>query len=239
MTQKLRAASPTGGWSAKVRWSGILSAFVLALIVSGPVARAGPADSTPVPLILESRLITGPDQCPKAVQVWLVSTPDTIQGFEIFVTWDRPDFAKFAVAKRTDSLPGDRKGKSGAKDSKLNPGSTPLRPQISRAEGLVAKWEFFEARGDSGLSVKVVGLAYFLGDTRPRPIAPGDSGVLFSLPLEMAGSKVAYIDGDSSIVRLDNMMTRFSDAKGNLIKEVVLRDAIAHVAPCRPTVKKK
>ncbi len=239
MTQKVRVASRTGGRIAQLGWSSILTAIVIALIVSGPVAWAGPGDSTQVPLVLESRLVSGPDQCPKAVQVWLVSTPDTIQGFEIFLTWDRPDFAKFALARPSDSEPGGRKGESGAKDSKLVPGSLAQRPKISRADGLIAKWEFFEARGDSGLSVKIVGLAYFLGDSRPRPLVPGDSGVLFSLPLEMAESKVAYIDGDSSIVRLDNMMTRLSDTKGNLIKQVVLRDAIAHVAPCRPTVKKK
>jgi hypothetical protein len=182
---------------------------------------------------LEARFLVGPDQCPKAVQVWLISTPDSIQGLEVFLTWDRPDFALFETKKATIPQIGAQKPKAGAKDSPKAADSSPLRPVLERGKGLLKQWEYVEARGETGIWAKVTAVAYLLGETRPPPICPGESGLLFSIPLTLPKSRTTFVEGDSAIVRLENLQTRGSDTRGNMLRHLVLRNAVIHVTPCR------
>lgn len=214
----------------------VFAVLSLLLVTSpqGQSAWAGSADSGRPGPALEMRLVLGSDQCPKAVQVWLTATSDTIQGFEIVVGWDRPDFAMFAMQSPADSAAVGKRAMAGKSDSLNLSTSKASRPKLNRVGGLTEKWEYLEARGESGLWAKVTGFAYMISNTRPRPIVPGDSGVLFSIPLVVSKSTPRAIDGDSAVVGLDPMLTRLSDTKGNLLKKLVLRQAIVHVAPCFP-----
>jgi len=188
--------------------------------------------------VLEARFVLGPDQCPQAVQVWLVSTPDTIQGLEVFLTWDRPDFALFVTKRAPILQAGAQKSKTGVKGSPKAADNLPLQPAIERGKGLLKQWEYVEARGETGIWAKVTAVAYLLGETRPPPICPGETGPLFSIPLTLPKPQMAFAEGDSAIVSLDDLQTRGSDTKGNTLEHLVLRNAVIYVAPCRHTSKR-
>jgi hypothetical protein len=217
--------------------TGVVATLLLLLVLSGGDSRGTSPDSVKKGPVIEARFVLGPDHCPKAVQIWLVSTPDTIQGLEVFLTWDRPDFALFETRKPKVTPLSDRKRAAGNKDSLASVGDLPLQPVIDRSGGLLKPWEFVEGRGENGLWAKVTALAYLMSQTKPRPISPGESGALFSIPLVPIKSQMPFADGDSAVVRMDGLLTRISDNKGKLLEHLILRDAVVRVAPCKKTSK--
>ena len=188
--------------------------------------------------ILEARFILGSDSCPTALGVWVVSTPDTIQGLEIVLQWDRPDFALFKRLKTLRAKTGTSQASPDGKRVTEVAGTMLPRPVLERDKGLMKQWEYVEARGEAGLWAKVTAVAYLMGKSRPRSICPGDTGLLFSFPLELPNPQVDFVEGDSATVRLDEQSTRGSDPKGNTLEHLVLRNAVIHVAPCRSTSKR-
>lgn len=194
-------------------------------------ARRGP--------VLEARFVLGPDQCPKALEVWLVATPDTIQGLEVFLTWDRPDFALFQTEtpKSPDSKTAKANTRTKTGSAAKSPEKLTPRPVIQRGNDLLKQWEYVEARGESGVWAKVTAVAYLMSETRPRPICPGESGVLFSIPVTLPKTLTSFVDGDSAVVRLDSLLTRGSDPQGNTLENLTLRHAVTRVTPCRQAAK--
>jgi hypothetical protein len=219
------------------RSTGIAVILLLLLLLGGRDSWGTSPDSVKPGPVIEARFVFGPDHCPIAVQIWLVSTPDTIQGLEVFLTWDRPDFALFETRKPKVTPASKQKPAMGTKDSLKSTGDLPLQPAIDRSGGLLKQWEFVEARGENGLWAKVTAIAYLMSQTRARPISPGESGALFSIPLVPIKSQMPFADGDSVVVRMDRLLTRISDNKGKLLEHLVLRDAVVCVAPCRKTSK--
>ena len=220
-----------------MRSTGIAVTLLLLLLWGGRDSWGTSPDSVKLGPAIEARFVLGPDHCPIAIQIWLVSTPDTIQGLEVFLTWDRPDFALFETRKPKVSPTSERKRATGSKDSLKSAGDLPLQPVIDRSGGLLKQWEFVEARGENGLWAKVTAMAYLMSQTKPRPISPGESGALFSIPLVPIKSQMPFADGDSVVVRMDGLLTRISDNKGKLLEHLVLRDAVVRVAPCKKTSK--
>jgi len=212
--------------------------MLLGLCLFAQPSWAAVEDSAGPGPILEARFILGPDHCPTALGVWVASTPDTIQGLEIVLQWDRPDFALFARSKTPRTKLGSDQARPDRKGTTEGAGHVLPQPALERNKGLLRQWEYVEARGETGLWAKVTAVAYLVGESRPRPVCPGDTGLLFSLPLELPKSQVNIVDGDSAIVRLDEQLTRGSDPRGNTLQRLLLRDAVIHLAPCRPAPKR-
>lgn len=221
---------------ARIRGWGVI--VLLGLCLFSQTSWAAVEDSAKPGPILEARFILGSDHCPTALGVWVVSTPDTIQGLEVVLQWDRPDFASFALSRTPRTKTGLDQAKPDRKGATEGERNVLPRPALERDKGLLKQWEYVEARGETGLWAKVTAVAYLVGKSRPRPVCPGDTGLLFSLPLELPKSQVNLVEGDSAIVRLEEHLTRGSDARGNTLEHLVLRDAVIRMAPCRATPKR-
>jgi hypothetical protein len=221
------------------RGRGVGVIILLGLCLFAQPSWAAVEDSVRPGPTLEARFILGPNHCPTALGVWVTSTPDTIQGLEIVLQWDRPDFAIFVRSKTPRAKRGTDQARPDSQGVTEGAGNALPRPALERNKGLLKRWEYVEARGETGLWAKVTAVAYLVGESRPRPICPGDTGLLFSLPLELPKSQADFIEGDSAIVRLDEQLTRGSDPKGNTLERLLLRDAVIHTAPCRPALKRR
>lgn len=222
--------------TARGRGVGVIMLLGLCLVAQ-PSWAAVEDSARPGPT-LEARFILGPDHCPTALGVWVTSVPDTIQGLEVVLQWDRPDFALFSRLKTPRTKRGIDQAKRDSRGAVEGASNAVSRPALERNKGLLKQWEYVEARGETGLWAKVTAAAYLIGESRPRPICPGDTGLLFSLPLELPKSQADFVEGDSAIVRLVEQLTRGSDPKGNTLEGLLLRDAVIHMAPCRVAPKR-
>jgi hypothetical protein len=185
-----------------------------------------------VSTILEARIVAGADSCPAAVEVWLVATQDTIQAMELFLTWDRPDFVRFTTEEiALPALDTLVVGKSHA-DSKALSDRVIVKPVINRQGGLVEDWEYAEARGENGLAVKVAAFAYLAAGSDVSPVLPSESGLLFSLPVNVLPKPPMELIGDSAMVQMNVELTRLSNTKGNLINNIVLRPGVMRPSAC-------
>jgi len=216
--------------------------ILLALGASaGPARAEEPEQTRPVSTVLEARIALNSDSCPTAVEVWLVACGDTIPAMELLLGWDRPDFARFATEKvalpALDTLLPD-KSRVGGDSASVSPRII-TRPVMRRQGGLIEKWEYAEARGGDGLSVKVTAFASLSGAVKSPPLLPADSGLLFVLPVEMFAVPVHKVDGDSALVQFAPMPTRLSNAKGILLNNIVLRSARMGTSHCWESSKTK
>ncbi len=168
--------------------------------------------------VLEARIVRDSAGCPSAVDIWLVSTTDTIQGFEAVLQWDRPDGLHFV-----QGLPGIEV-KHAAKDSLTNMlKPTDPRTQIptSKEGTILSAWEFVEARSADGHSAKVLGVAKLFGQDDPAPILPGSSGTLLRLPIR-ASKPETMKDTTLTTLSFDPAGTRLSTHRGVLFGGLTL-----------------
>lgn len=216
----------TFGWIASMAF---LFVWMAGAVSSSVAQAASPTDAT-----LEARIVTDPRGCPMAVDVWLKRTTDSIQGIEVYLAWDRPGVGLFETSKVRMASP-DSTGKDSLSAKSLTESgvSARIEPRMDRSRGLLRSWEYVAARGETGTWVKVTGIAYLVGGSKPRPICPGDTGLLFRLPVKVLTSQKNSLDGDSAIVLFDRQRTRYSDTRGKLFNSLDLHDGIISVLPCR------
>jgi hypothetical protein len=197
---------------------------------------AQPAPSLPSagPTALEIRTVADADSCPTAIEIWLTETQDTIVALEIYLNWDRPDFARFRKAQYAlpplDTLVDDTAAIIGGED--VDKKEEVLQPVVDRRGGLLENWEYVEARGESGLGVKVVALARVSEAPAALAIQPGDSGRLVALPLDVPFNQYRPIEHDSAAVRFGRMATRISTRRGALVDTLTLVPAYVPITPC-------
>jgi len=181
--------------------------------------------------ILETRIATDADSCPTAVEVWLVSTRDTIQALELVISWDRPDVAHFITesVKRPviDTLVSGKPSNAGGKKDSII-----VKPLLSRSDGLLKNWEYVEARGESGLSVKVTAFPYLASEGDATPLTPSQTGLLISLPVKSLPKPPLDVLGDSASVGFGEKASFLSNPRGKLISNIVLRPRIWHAGRC-------
>ncbi len=185
-----------------------------------------------VTAILETRIVVDADSCPTAVEIWLVATTDTIQAMQLVLSWDRPDFARFTTEKvtlpRIDTLLSDKSSAS----TKTKPDSVIVKPVLRRQGGLVDDWEYAEARGENGISVKITAFAFLTAGSEAKPLLPSESGLLFTLPVEVLPKPSMDMLGDSAMVGMNVEGTRLSDTSGKLIPHIALRSSAIPPSPC-------
>lgn len=201
-------------------------------VTTHPSVAQRPSGNDSGSAILETRIAVDADSCPTAVEIWLVSTTDTIPAMELVLAWDRPDFARFkteaVTLPRIDTLVS---GKSPG-NAKAQADSVIVKPVLRRQGGLVDDWEYAEARGASGLSVKIAAFASLTAGSGAKPLLPSESGLLFTLPVEVLPKPPMDMLGDSAAVGMSPEATRLSDIMGNLIDHIVLRSSAMRTPPC-------
>jgi len=213
-----------------------IRSITLGVSVAAGLAVDCPADSTsqsrPSPVgetVLETRFVVDSSGCPLALEIWLRNPGDTIQGMELGIMWDRPDYARF----RVDTSGGGTSAESTLPEA-LKPGGQSRRSGlvIDRRNGLLKTWDFVEARGTDGLSAKITALAYVAAASSAELILPDDSGMLLSLPIELPASLPSVAPADSTSVGISPVQSRLSDNRGNLVKGLVFRESRIVVANC-------
>jgi hypothetical protein len=66
-------------------------------------------------------------------------------------------------------------------------------------------------------------------------IPPQDSGLLFSLPIELPATPPRWIAADSVSVHASALQTRLSTDHGNLVEHLEFREARAPITNCTGT----
>jgi hypothetical protein len=178
---------------------------------------------------LETRVVKDSSGCPTAIDLWLVSTTDTIQGFEAVLQWDRPEHPLF--------VRGVSPNKKGTGTDTLMMQLKPTDPRtqipIDRSGSLIARWEFTEARSTDGHFVKILGVAKLLGQDDPSPVLPGASGSLMRIPLSPTPMSTYEADTGLATLYFDPASTRLSTPQGVLFEGLTLRSSAIDVAACR------
>jgi len=215
----------------KSYWSSLSLTVALVLLVIPPLRSAWPqkAPDKGSSASLEARIVTDSAGCPTAVDLWLVSTSDTVKGLEALLQWDRPDLVRFAPAARLDSRKSDSTADSTTPARAAKPANSAA---IDTRRGLLAGWEYVEARSDEGLTVKITAVSSLLPGRKATPIPPGKHGRLCRLPLKAVADGARPVPGDSLCVWLDAVNTRLSNASGDLFGDVKLKRGIISLAPC-------
>ena len=85
--------------------------------------------------VLETRVARDSSGCPTAIDLWLVSTSDTIQGFEVILQWDRPDHPQFVRGKAGAAK---KPSKSDSLTSLLKPPDPATQITLDRRETLIS-----------------------------------------------------------------------------------------------------
>lgn len=179
--------------------------------------------------VLETRFVVDSSGCPLALEIWLSNPNDTIQGMELGLIWDRPDYARF----RLDTSGTTTSGKSTLPEALQSIGRSGRSGLvIDRGNGLLKTWDFVEARGTDGLSAKITALAYVAAASSAKLILPQDTGMLMSLPIELPSSLPLAAAADSTSVGISPVQTRVSDNRGNLVKGLIFRESRIVIANC-------
>jgi len=177
---------------------------------------------------IEARLLRDSVGCPTAIDLWLDSTTDTIQGFEVVLQWDRPNSIQFVrggakVAKPitpTDSL-----------TALLKPTDPRTQIPIERGSSLTAGWEFVEARSLDGLSAKILGVVKLFGQDEPTPVLPGAKGSLMRIPFSVLKA-VPGADAGAVVLNFDAVNTRLSTPGGVLFGPLTLKSLTVDPEKC-------
>lgn len=212
--------------------SGILLVALVAvasLHPSGTCAEEPGAQDNPSPT-LEARIVEDSAGCPLRVEVWVHGVRDTLRGIEATLHWDRPDYVRFETRKTRDSSRAQDTLAAAIRSNKDSGSPTPV---VDLSEGLIHDWEYVEARGADGLTIKVTGLAFLLSAKEGTPIPPVETGLLFSLPLALPSSPARFYDGDSTAVAFSPAQTRLSDNRGRLMSGVRLIPGTASIRGCQ------
>jgi hypothetical protein len=177
--------------------------------------------------VLETRLIQDSLGCPAAVDLWLVSTTDTIQGFEVVLQWDRPDDIQFLRGKKVVE-----KKAADSLAALLMPTDPKTQIDADRTGTLVSKWEFVEARSTDGRTAKILGVAKLFGQDDPVPVIPGQSGSLLRIPLTRYTSGDSPGDSTRPTLSFDPVGTRLSTHRGLLFGPLTLRAMVVEGSGC-------
>ncbi len=183
------------------------------------------ADDAAGTTVLSLRLSYDADSCPSRVGVYLDQAADTISGFELVLLWDRPDAVRFQVARTAVPPAGG--------NSDTLPTDTVTAPVILGDSGLAHDWTYFEARGQRGHMARITGLAQLIDPNPASRIVPGDQGLLFELLLDVAPDGTAPVEDDSLTLEIQPQVSRLSNAKGALIKNVQMVPLRIPVPECR------
>jgi hypothetical protein len=179
--------------------------------------------------VLETRVIRDASGCPTALDLWLASTSDTIQGLEVILQWDRPNHPEF-VRGKTGS--GKQPSKADSLTALLKPTDPSTQIPIDRLETLISGWEFVEARSVDGNFAKILAVAKLLGQEEPAPILPGASGSLMRIPLSNAPAVPDMVDSTSAQISFDPAGTRLSTHRGALFGPLTLRSTAVDTRDC-------
>lgn len=209
----------------KATW---IVAAALALGTTAPVSAQAPAQGATRAANLEARVIKDSTGCPLAIELWLSSTTDTIQGLEVVLQWDRPDRVEFQ-----HGVPASKAAPTDSLSALLKPADPSTQIPLERAKGLLSKWEFVEARATSGNGAKIMGVAKLFSQEEPAPLLPGASGALLRMPIKIL-APAANAPADSGGVNLafDAAGTRLSTHRGVLFGTVGLKGTTVHPAAC-------
>lgn len=178
--------------------------------------------------VIEARLVRDSSGCPASVDIWLASTTDTIQGFEVVLQWDRPNQIQFVRGTTAAKKP------TSATDSLtalLKPSDPKTQIPIDRRASLLAGWEFVEARSADGLTAKILGVAKLFGQDEPTPILPGASGSLMRLPLSILPPG-GIPDSGAVNLNFDATGTRLSTLRGVLFGPLALKSLAVDPREC-------
>ena len=182
---------------------------------------AGAADGT-----LEPRIVTDSTGCPVAVEVWLTAASDTVNGVEVALLWNRPDFARFLPAST----------KPPAADTLADTVRRLVTPRASgqaaleRRGTLMEDWDYAEARILAGGGVKVTAVARLVPARHGTPIMPGRTGPLFRLPVAPVAATPGAPAADTAALWLERGKTRLSDSRGTLFRSLELKSVVISTA---------
>lgn len=206
----------------------ILGILVSLVLPSPASAQAKPQEPTRTAAI-ETRLVRDTNGCLNAIDLWLVSTTDTIQGFEVVLQWDRPNAVQFVRGQdKTAQTPS-------ALDSLtalLKPSDPKTQIPAKRVGDLISDWEFVEARSMDGHTAKVLGVAKLFGQDEPKPILPGASGALLRIPIAVKSAGDAPADSLPITLNFDAAGTRLSTHRGVLFGPLTLKSTPVKSLAC-------
>lgn len=186
--------------------------------------------------VLETRLIRDASGCPAGIDLWLASTTDTIQGFEVVLQWDRPVHPEFVRGVRD---PGKKPTREDSVTALLKPSDPRAQIPIERQQGLIEGWEYVEARSADGQLAKILGVAKLLGQADPSPILPGASGFLLRIPLTVPPGFRNLADSASADLNFDGAGTRLSTHRGVLFGPLTLRPVAVDLGDCGKAERSK
>lgn len=171
------------------------------------------------------RLQYDQDSCPAFAEVYLEDLADTIGAFELNLSWDRPDFARFETANMS---PGPVMAGDSAKSA-----PSVSQPLLERDSSTLGDWEYVEARGESGLWVKVTAIACLTVQAPERLLYPGPTRLLFRLPLVAGRPAQDFLADGTAIIRFDPLQSRLSRPDSQLLDSLRLRADTARIPACR------
>lgn len=197
----------------------ILGLILVSAIGPECMAQAKPQEPTRT-AVIETRLVRDSNGCPTAVDLWLTSTTDTIQGFEVVLQWDRPNTVQFVRGQNKAAQPASA---TDSLTALLKPSDPKTQIPAERIGALISGWEFVEARSMDGHTAKVLGVAKLFSQNEPTPILPGASGALLRIPLVVKSAGEAAADSVSVTLNFDVAGTRLSTHRGILFGPLTLR----------------
>lgn len=205
----------------------VLSVIALVGVQSSNVCSQGKGQDPLRTAVIETRLVRDSAGCPTAIDMWLVSTTDTIQGFEVVLQWDRPGQVQFV---RGTSLTPKPVTAADSMTALLKPSDPKTQMPIDLGNSLLSGWEFVEARSVDGLSAKVLGVAKLFGQSEPEPVLPGATGSLMRIPFAALGTASDSMD---VVLNFDSGNTRLSTARGVLFGPLTLKSLKVDPLDCR------
>jgi hypothetical protein len=207
---------------------GILGILVLLALASEVSAQAAPQEPTRTAAI-ETRLVRDSNGCLDAIDLWLASTTDTIQGFEVVLQWDRPNTVQFV---RGLDKSGKQQPATDSLTAMLKPTDPKTQMPVERIGTLISGWEFIEARSMDGHTAKVLGVAKLFGQNEPTPILPGASGALLRIPVVVKSASSAADDSLNVTLNFDPAGTRLSTHRGVLFGPLSLKSTPVKSLTC-------
>lgn len=207
---------------------GILGILVLLTLASEAFAQAKPQEPVRT-AVIETRLVRDSNGCLNAIDLWLVSTTDTIQGFEVALQWDRPNTVQFVQGQ---DQPAQALSTKDSLTAMLKPADPKTQIPSERIGNLVSEWEFVEARSMDGHTAKVMGVAKLFGQTEPKPILPGTSGALLRIPIVVKSGGDIAADSLPVILNFDMSGTRLSTHRGVLFGPLTLKSTPVKSLAC-------
>lgn len=207
---------------------GTLGILVLLALTSDASAQSKPQDPARTATI-ETRLVRDSNGCLNAIDLWLVSTTDTIQGFEVVLQWDRPNTVQFVRGRDKSVQPPSA---TDSLTALLKPSDPKTQIPAERIGSLISGWEFVEARSMDGHNAKVLGVAKLFGQTEPAPILPGASGALLRIPIVVESPGDTTAGSQPVTLSLDAAGTRLSTHRGVLFGPLTLKSTLVKSLAC-------